>query len=66
MTWEQEKAYVERRAAELKAEMKEAIETGDLDRFKKVFERSGRYVKKRERDALLREWVAVNSKSKKV
>lgn len=65
MSWEQEKIYTERRAAELKATMQEAIESGDFEQFKTAFEKAGRYVKKRERDALLRKWIATESKRRK-
>ena len=65
MSWEQEKIYTERRAAELKATMQEAIESGDFEQFKTAFEKAGRYVKKRERDALLRKWITTESERRK-
>lgn len=48
-TWAQEKAYNERRAQQLCAEMEAAIETNDTQRFLAAYERSFRYMTKKQR-----------------
>ena len=63
--YERDKIYTERRATELKAIMQEAIESGNSEQFKIAFEKAGRYIRKRERDALLKEWIATESKRRK-
>lgn len=49
-TWEQEKAYRARRAAQATAEMDAAIETGDKDRFLAAWDVAMRYMNARQRD----------------
>lgn len=48
-TWERQKAYAARRAAELKAAMEQAIATHDLNAFIEAHQTSFRYMTKRER-----------------
>lgn len=63
--YERERTYMERRATELRATMQEAIESGNFEQFKTAFEKAGRYIRKRERDALLRKWIATESERRK-
>lgn len=48
-SWEKEKAYTARRAAELVAEMNAAIEAFDKARFDVAYQMSMRYMTKKER-----------------
>ena len=48
-TWEQEKAYRAKRAAQAIAEMEQATATIDLERFDKAWQVAMRYMNKRER-----------------
>lgn len=49
-TWEQEKAYRERRAQQAIAEMEAAISTVDIDRFSKAWEVAMMYMNVRRRN----------------
>ena len=53
-TWEQEKAYVAKRAEELRTIMNQAIAAADLERFREAHTKSLRYMPKKERDEYLR------------
>ena len=48
-TWEQEKAYRERRAQQAIAEMEAAISTVDTERFLKAWGTAMRYMNKKQR-----------------
>ena len=48
-TYEQEKAYCERRARDLSAEMEAALESGDAVRFREAYSASFRYLGKKQR-----------------
>jgi len=56
-TWEREKAYMEKRAKALGAEMDQAIESADKDRFEKAFVTAMRYMKKKERGTYYRRFI---------
>ena len=47
--WDKEKAYTAKRAAELAAEMNEAIEAFDQNRFEAAYQASLRYMGKKQR-----------------
>lgn len=53
-SWEKEKAYCEKKAAELSEEMKSAIETSDRKRFEAAFSKAQRYMKKKQLTQLLK------------
>ena len=57
MSWEHEKAYCSRRAQELTAEMIEAIESFDLDRFDAAYQASARYMSKKQRSPLYKKMI---------
>lgn len=52
MTWEQEKAYTQRRAEELKNQMEQATADGDLNAFLRAYKASARYMRKKQREDL--------------
>ena len=53
-SWEKEKAYCEKRAAELTSEMEEAIRTSDEGRFKKAYETAQRYMTRKQLNPLIK------------
>jgi len=57
-TWEQEKAYVARKAQEYGAEMDAAIEAVDKDRFNAAFMKSMRYMRKRQHGEYMKRFIA--------
>ena len=57
-TWEQEKAYVARKAQEYGAAMDEAIEAVDKDRFNEAFMKSFRYMSKRQHGEYMKRFIA--------
>ena len=48
-TWEQERSFCEKRAAEIAGEMTQAINTGDREMFRRAYGLALRYMSKRER-----------------
>ena len=58
-TWEQEKAYCRRRAADLAQEMESAIASLDADGFKAAYTTAARYMTKKQRQELYRRFLAV-------
>lgn len=57
-TWEQEKAYTERRAAQLAQEMEQAIAENDRDRFLAAYSTAMRYMTKKQRSPYYRRFLA--------
>lgn len=55
--WEKEKAYCARRAEQLGAEMDEAIEAGDRDRFEKAYHTAMRYMTVKQRSRYFHKWL---------
>lgn len=62
-TWEQEKAYCQRRSAHLADEMEAAIEAGDSDRFKAAYGSALRYMSKKQRHPLYIKFLERNVNS---
>lgn len=60
-TWEQEKAYCERRSTELAREMESAIATLDADKFRKAYGASARYMGRKQRQELYRRFLTAAS-----
>lgn len=56
-SWEKEKAYCSKRADELTAEMKSAIETSDKERFEKAYQTAMRYMTKKQLHPLYMEML---------
>lgn len=56
--WEKEKAYCVRRAEQLGAEMDEAIEAGDRERFEKAYHTAMRYMTVKQRSQYFKKWLA--------
>ncbi len=48
MTWEQEKAYRQKRAAQLAAQMEKALEEKDLSSFRQARDTAGNYMTRKE------------------
>ena len=57
-TWEQEKAYCEKRAKELTQEMESAIATLDPDKFYRAYATAMRYMTRKQRGELHRRVLA--------
>ena len=60
-TWEQEKAYCEKRAKELAREMESAIVTLDPDKFRRAYDTAARYMTRKQRRELYRRFLAAAS-----
>ena len=56
-SWDKEKAYTAKRAAELGAEMDAAIEAFDKDRFEAAFQTSLRYMTKKQRSVYYKRFL---------